>query len=317
MRVVVALGGNALLRRGEPLTAENQRTNAHLACKALAPLALEDELVISHGNGPQVGLLALQGSAYTEVEPYPLDLLGAQTEGMIGYLIQQELGNELPFDKRLASLLTLIEVDPDDPAFDDPTKPIGPVYTEQESQKLAEEKGWTFKPDGDSFRRVVPSPLPQRIFGIEPVEWLLDHGAVVICAGGGGIPVMYTDAPATPGRQLVGVEAVIDKDLASALLARDLKAHALVIVTDVDAVYADWGTPDQRAIRRATPEALSDTEFAAGSMGPKVRAACSFVEQTGGLAAIGSIADTPALLRGEAGTTVTLEAAGLETLNVH
>jgi carbamate kinase len=317
VRVVVALGGNALLRRGEPLTAENQRTNAHLACKALAPLALEDELVISHGNGPQVGLLALQGSAYTEVEPYPLDLLGAQTEGMIGYLIQQELGNELPFDKRLASLLTLIEVDPDDPAFDDPTKPIGPVYTEQESQKLAEEKGWTFKPDGDSFRRVVPSPLPQRIFGIEPVEWLLDHGAVVICAGGGGIPVMYTDAPATPGRQLVGVEAVIDKDLASALLARDLKAHALVIVTDVDAVYADWGTPDQRAIRRATPEALSDTEFAAGSMGPKVRAACSFVEQTGGLAAIGSIADTPALLRGEAGTTVTLEAAGLETLNVH
>jgi len=169
-----------------------------------------------------------------------------------------------------------------------------------------------FKPDGDAFRRVVPSPLPQRIFGIEPVEWLLGHGAVVICAGGGGIPVMYTDAPATAGRQLVGVEAVIDKDLASALLAKDLHADALLIVTDVDAVYADWGTPEQRAIRRATPEALAETEFAAGSMGPKVRAACAFVEQTGGLAAIGSISDTPALIRGEAGTTVTFDASGLE-----
>jgi carbamate kinase len=312
VRVVVALGGNALLRRGEPLTAENQRANARVACKALAPVALEHELVISHGNGPQVGLLALQGSAYTEVDPYPLDLLGAQTEGMIGYLIQQELGNELPFEKRLASLLTLIEVDPNDPAFEDPTKPIGPIYGQPESERLAAEKGWVFKPDGDSFRRVVPSPLPQRIFGIEPVEWLLDHGAVVICAGGGGIPVMYTDAPATAGHQLVGVEAVIDKDLASALLARDLKADALAIVTDVDAVYSGWGTPEQRAIRRATPEALGDTEFAAGSMGPKVRAACSFVEETGGLAAIGSIEDTPALLRGEAGTIVARDAAGIE-----
>jgi carbamate kinase len=312
MRVVVALGGNALLRRGQPLTAENQRANARVACKALAPVALEHELVISHGNGPQVGLLALQGSAYTEVDPYPLDLLGAQTEGMIGYLIQQELGNELPFEKRLASLLTLIEVEGDDPAFQDPTKPIGPIYTEADSKRLAEEKGWVFKPDGDSFRRVVPSPLPQRIFGIEPVEWLLDHGSVVICAGGGGIPVMYTDAPVPAGRQLVGVEAVIDKDLASALLAKDLGADALAIVTDVDAVYADWGTPEQRAIRRATPEALEGTEFAAGSMGPKVRAACSFVEQTGGLAAIGSINDTPALLRGEAGTIVARDAAGIE-----
>ena len=312
MRVVVALGGNALLRRGEPLTAENQRANARVACKALAPVALEHELVISHGNGPQVGLLALQGSAYTEVDPYPLDLLGAQTEGMIGYLIQQELGNELPQEKRLASLLTLIEVDPADPAFGDPTKPIGPIYSEEESKKLAEEKGWEFKPDGDSFRRVVPSPLPKRIFGIEPVGWLLEHEAVVICAGGGGIPVMYTDEPVPAGKQLVGVEAVIDKDLASALLAKDLKADALAIVTDVDAVYVDWGTPDQRAIRRANPEALMGTEFAAGSMGPKVRAACSFVEETGGLAAIGSIEDTPGLLRGEAGTTVTREADGLE-----
>jgi carbamate kinase len=316
MRVVVALGGNALLRRGEPLTAENQRANARVACKALAPLALEHELVVSHGNGPQVGLLALQGSAYTEVDPYPLDLLGAQTEGMIGYLIQQELGNELPFEKRLASLLTLVEVDASDPAFGDPTKPIGPVYSQEDAEKLGREKEWVFKPDGDSFRRVVPSPLPQRIFGLEPLEWLLDQGCVVICAGGGGIPVMYTREPAPAGRQLVGVEAVIDKDLASALLARDLRADALAIVTDVDAVYEGWGTPEQRAIRRATPEALAGSEFAAGSMGPKVRAACSFVEETGGLAVIGSIGDTPALMRGEAGTVVTRDAEGIELADV-
>jgi carbamate kinase len=316
MRVVVALGGNALLRRGEPLTAENQRANAHVACKALAPVALEHELVISHGNGPQVGLLALQNSAYTEVDPYPLDLLGAQTEGMIGYLIQQELGNELPSEKRLASLLTLIEVDRDDPAFGDPTKPIGPIYSQADSERLAREMGWVFKPDGDSYRRVVPSPLPQRIFGLEPLEWLLDQGCVVSCAGGGGIPVMYTDDPAPAGRRLVGVEAVIDKDLASALLARDLRADALAIVTDVEAVYDEWGKPEQRAIRRATPEALGDAEFAAGSMGPKVKAACSFVEETGGIAVIGSIADTPALLRGEAGTLVTRDADGLELADV-
>jgi carbamate kinase len=316
MRVVVALGGNALLRRGEPLTAENQRANARVACKALAPIALEHELVISHGNGPQVGLLALQGSAYTEVDPYPLDLLGAQTEGMIGYLIQQELGNELPFEKRLASLLTLVEVDANDPAFGDPTKPIGPIYSQEDAERLAEEKGWVFKPDGDSFRRVVPSPVPRQIFGLEPLEWLLERGCVVICAGGGGIPVMYTGELAPAGRQLVGVEAVIDKDLASALLARDLRADALAIVTDVDAVYEGWGTPEQRAIRRATPEALAGTEFAAGSMGPKVKAACSFVEDSGGLAVIGSIADTPALLRGEAGTVVTREAEGIELADV-
>jgi carbamate kinase len=304
LRVVVALGGNALLRRGEPLTAENQRANARLACEALAPLALAHELVVSHGNGPQVGLLALQGAAYTEVGPYPLDLLGAQTEGMIGYLIQQELGNALPFEKHLATLLTQIEVDPDDPAFDNPTKPIGPVYTAEEAKALEQEKGWSFKLDGESMRRVVPSPLPRRIFGVETISILLGQGAVVICAGGGGIPVMYTDEAVPAGRRLIGIEAVIDKDFASALLAADLRADALVIVTDVDGVYTDWGTPDQRLISRATPEELSAGEFAEGSMGPKVKAACRFVEQTGGQAVIGSITDTQALLQGEAGTTV-------------
>jgi carbamate kinase len=309
MRVVVALGGNALLRRGQPLTAENQRANARTACRALAPVALEHELVVSHGNGPQVGLLALQGSAYTEVEPYPLDVLGAQTEGMIGYILQQELGNELPLERRLASLLTLVEVDAGDPAFSNPTKPIGPIYSREQADALAAEKGWAFKPDGDSFRRVVPSPVPQRIYGLEPLETLLAEGCVVICAGGGGIPVMHVDEAVPAGRRLVGVEAVIDKDLASALLAIDLKADALVIVTDVDAVYADWGTPEQRAIRRATPAELGGSAFAEGSMGPKVRAACTFAERTGGIAAIGSITETQALLRGEAGTTVSLEPA--------
>jgi len=304
MRIVVALGGNALLRRGEPLTAENQRTNARAACEALAPVARTHDLVISHGNGPQVGLLALQGASYTKVPAYPLDMLGAQTDGMIGYLIQQELGNLLPFEKPLATLLTQIEVDPADPAFQDPTKPIGPVYTADEAARLAAEKGWTFKPDGDSMRRVVPSPLPKRIFGVGTIEVLLRQGCVVICAGGGGIPVMYTAEPVPAGRRLVGIEAVIDKDLASALLAADLKAEMLAIVTDVDGVYEGWGTPDQKLIKRATPDELARSEFAEGSMGPKVKAACKFAAETGGRAVIGSIAQTQALLAGEAGTTV-------------
>jgi carbamate kinase len=316
MRVVAALGGNALLRRGQELSAENQRENARAACRALAPVALEHELVISHGNGPQVGLLALQGSAYTAVDVYPLDVLDAQTQGMIGYMIQQELGNELPFERHLATLLTMIEVDADDPAFGNPTKPIGPLYDEAEAARLEAEKGWVFKPDGSSLRRVVPSPMPRRIFEIEAIRALLGQGCVVLCAGGGGIPTIYTDEPAPAGRRLIGVEAVIDKDLASALLAADLDADVLAIVTDVDAVYHGWGTPEQRAIRRASPESLAASEFAAGSMGPKVAAACQFVERTGKLAAIGSIADAGALVRGEAGTIVTREADGIELADV-
>jgi len=314
MRIVAALGGNALLRRGQALTAENQRANARIACRALAPLARAHQLVVSHGNGPQVGLLALQGAAYTPVETYPLDLLGAQTEGMIGYLIQQELGNELPADVRLATLLTQIEVDPNDAAFANPTKPIGPLYTQDEAQGLGAERGWKLKPDAGGFRRVVPSPLPQRIYGLETVEWLLSEGCVVICAGGGGIPVAYTRERVPAGRRLVGVEGVIDKDLASALLAHDIGADVLLIVTDVDGVYTGWGTPNQQVIHRATPQALAEIDFAQGSMGPKVRAACTFVEQTGGVAAIGSIANAAALLRGETGTTVALDAAGLELI---
>jgi carbamate kinase len=308
MRILVALGGNALLRRGEAMTAENQRKNVRIAAEALAPLGREHELVISHGNGPQVGLLALQGAAYQPVEAYPLDVLGAQTEGMIGYMIEQELGNLLPFEQPFATILSMVEVDPDDPAFQNPAKPIGPLYTEEEARRLQQEKGWAMAPDGDRFRRVVPSPLPRRIFEIRPIRWLLERGCIVICAGGGGIPTVYR-----PGRKLQGCEAVVDKDRASALLARELEADLFIMATDADAIYLDWGKPTQRAIRRVHPEELGRHGFAAGSMGPKVEAAIEFATRTGKTAAVGALADLERIARGEAGTLVTVEAAGLET----
>ncbi|MBK9180946.1 MAG: carbamate kinase [Acidimicrobiales bacterium] len=313
MRIVVALGGNALLRRGEAMTADNQRHNVRVACEALAPLARAHQLVVSHGNGPQVGLLALQGAAYGEVETYPLDVLDAQTEGMIGYLIEQELGNLLPSGAELATILTMVEVDPADPAFGDPGKPIGPVYTREQADRLVAERGWAVKPDGSGFRRVVPSPLPQRIFELRPVLWLLERGCVVICAGGGGIPTRREEGSSGPaGRRLTGVEAVIDKDRASALLARDLAADVFVMATDVDGVYEGWGGPGARRIRRAHPGSLDPSAFAAGSMGPKVEAAVDFASRTGGLAGIGSLADVAAIVRGEAGTVVTTAAIGIE-----
>jgi carbamate kinase len=300
MRLVVALGGNALLKRGEPMTVENQRANVRVAAEALAPVAMEHELVITHGNGPQVGLLALQGAAYHPDEAFPLDVLGAETEGLIGYLIEQELGNLLPFEKPLATLLTMIEVDPSDPAFGNPTKFVGPVYEKQDADALAVAKGWQFKQDGQVWRRVVPSPLPKQIFELRPLRWLLDEGAVVIAAGGGGIPTMYL--PGT--RTLVGVEAVIDKDLASALLAQLIDADEFVIATDADAVYVDWGTEQQRALDRVSPDVLAEMAFADGSMGPKVGAACDFVLTTKRSARIGDLAELPAVLAGESGTHV-------------
>jgi carbamate kinase len=301
MRIVVALGGNALLKRGEPMTAGHQRANIATAAGALAKVANEHELVVAHGNGPQVGLLALQAEAYPDVEAYPLDVLGAETEGMIGYLLEQELGNQLPFEKPLATILTMVEVDPADPAFADPTKFVGPVYSADQASALAAEKGWVVKPDGDYWRRVVPSPRPTRIFEIRPMRWLLEHGTVVICAGGGGIPTMYA-----PGkdRELVGVEAVVDKDLASSLLSRELAADLFVIATDVDGVYVDWGTATQRRIDRVTPDELEAIDFPAGSMGPKVSAAAEFVRATGRRSAIGSLEHIEGLVAGDAGTNV-------------
>jgi len=300
MRIVVALGGNALLRRGEAMTAENQRANVRIAAEALAPLAAEHELLISHGNGPQVGLLALQADAYKEVEAYPLDVLGAQSEGMIGYMIEQELGNVLPYEQPLATLLTMIEVDPDDPAFQNPSKPIGPLYSEKKAKALAQEKGWTVKPDGKKWRRVVPSPLPQHVFQLRPIKWLLDKGCVVICTGGGGIPTMYDEH-----HRLRGAEVVIDKDFASALLAREIGADLYIMATDADAVYLDWGTPAARPLGQVTYDDLKSHDFAAGSMLPKVLAACWFAQVTGRRAAIGSLVDVQRMVAGEAGTNIT------------
>jgi len=301
MLVLVALGGNALLRRGQPMTAEAQRANVRVAAEALAPVALRHRLVLSHGNGPQVGLLALQAAAYSEVEPYPLDVLAAQTEGMIGYLIEQELGNVLPPQVPFATVLTMVEVDPADPAFRNPTKFIGPLYEEGEARRLEAERGWTFRRDGQAWRRVVPSPRPARIFEHRPIRWLLERGTIVICAGGGGIPTMF--ARDGSGR-LEGAEVIVDKDLASALLARELEADLLVLATDVDGVYLGFGRPGARKLERTAPSELRRYQFPAGSMAPKVEAACDFVERTGRRAAIGALAEIEAIVEGRAGTIV-------------
>ena len=302
LTVVVALGGNALLKRSEPMTAEAQRANVRIAAKALAPIAKTCNLVLAHGNGPQVGLLALQAAAYTEVEPYPLDVLGAQTQGMIAYMIEQELGNLLPFEKPIATILTMTEVDPNDPAFDNPTKFVGPQYSREKADQLEADKGWTFKLDGALWRRVVASPEPKQIFELNPIKWLVEKEVLVICAGGGGIPTAYLPDGT---RTLVGSESVIDKDLASELLARELGADLFVMATDAPGVYAEWGTPQQRLLHDVTPEELERHEFAAGSMGPKVEAAIRFVRSTGNRAAIGSLEEIEQIVAGEAGTSVT------------
>ena len=308
MRLVVALGGNALLRPGQAMTSENQRENVRTACDQLARVALEHELVVSHGNGPQIGLLALQNAAYEEVPVYPLDVLDAETQGMIGYMVEQELGNRLPFEYPIATLLTMIEVDPDDAAFDNPTKPIGPTYTAQAAADLAREFGWAFSADGESYRRVVPSPIPLRIFELRQIEWLLDRGCVVICAGGGGIPVMYAEE-----RQLVGVEAVIDKDHASGLLASGVNADCFVVATDADGVYLDWGRAEERQISRANPETLLRylDHFQEGSIRPKVMAACDFAAITEKPALIGSLSEIEQMLKGSAGTFISTDVEGI------
>ncbi|KIU49641.1 MULTISPECIES: carbamate kinase [Pseudomonas] len=307
MRIVVALGGNALLRRGEPLTADNQRANIRIAAEQIAKIHPGNELVIAHGNGPQVGLLSLQAQSYKPDEAYPLDVLGAETEGMIGYIIEQELGNLLDFEVPFATLLTQVEVDANDPAFKDPTKFIGPVYGKEEAERLAKEKGWVVKADGDKFRRVVASPKPKRIFEIRPIKWLLEKSSIVICAGGGGIPTMYGE-----NGKLQGIEAVIDKDLCSSLLAEQLDADLLVIATDVNAAYVDFNKPTQKAIAQAHPDELERLGFAAGSMGPKVQAACDFARHTGKVAVIGSLADIEDIVKGTAGTRVSTSKPGID-----
>ena len=298
MRIVVALGGNALLRRGEAPEADALRGNVAVAADAVAGLADGNEIVVTHGNGPQIGLLALQAEAYDGVAPYPLDILGAESEGMIGYLIDRALRSRLK-DRHVATLLTQVEVDPGDPAFAHPTKPIGPIYDEPTARRIAAERGWTVAPDGDSFRRVVPSPTPVRILEIDTIRLLLDAGVLTVCAGGGGISVALS-----PEGAVRGVEAVIDKDRAAALLGREIAAEALLLLTDVDGVYADWGTNAARRIVAGAPDELRAIWFDPGSMGPKVEAACDFVDATGGFAAIGALDQAAALLACAAGTRV-------------
>ena len=308
MTIVVALGGNALLRRGQVLNAENQRENIRIAARQLATVQARHQLVIAHGNGPQVGLLALMDAAYQAVEPYPLDVLGAETVGMIGYIIEQELGNIIPFDDHIVTVLTQVVVDPRDPAFDHPTKPVGPIYGKREALRLKKEKGWSIAPDGPHFRRVVPSPRPQRIIEIDAIRLLVNEGIVVICAGGGGIPTAYDDQG-----KLYGVEAVIDKDLASELLARGLDAEMFVMLTDVSGVYLDYGTAKQRAIRAAHPDALESLKFDAGSMGPKVTGACQYARETGRRSVIGRLSQLTGIMDGKAGTLISTEVDGIHT----
>jgi carbamate kinase len=302
VRLVVALGGNALLRRGEAAEAETQRRNVLEAASALAALSREHELVVTHGNGPQVGLLALEADAYKAVAPYPLDMLGAESQGLIGYLLAQALQNELP-GRMVVAMLTQVVVNGGDRAFAHPTKPIGPVYTESEAAELAAEHGWSVAPDGRHVRRVVPSPEPCEIVELDVLETLLVAGAVVVCAGGGGIPVVRENG------RLQGVEAVIDKDLTACLLAERISADRLVMLTDVPSVQRGWGTADAVAIESATPAELRRLTFAPGSMGPKVEAACRFAERTGGDAVIGALADLASAASGAAGTRIATAAA--------
>ncbi|CDT90295.1 Putative carbamate kinase [Vibrio coralliirubri] len=296
--VVVALGGNALLRRGEPLEADVQRRNIETAVKTISEIAKVYNVILVHGNGPQVGLLALQGLEYKKVNPYPLDVLGSETQGMIGYMLMQEFKNYLP-NRNISCMLTQMTVDPNDPAFADPTKPIGPIYEEAEARELAEKFHWIVKPDGQHFRRVVPSPRPTGIVEHEAITQLIDAGHLVICTGGGGIPVKKENG------KLVGVEAVIDKDMSAAFLAKQLDADALLILTDADAVYLDWGKPTQHALRSTTPSELAQFEFDAGSMGPKIEASCEFIQQGGKVVGIGALEDGLQILQGLAGTNIT------------
>jgi carbamate kinase len=309
MRIVVALGGNALLKRGEPMTAAAQHTNVRIAAAALADLARDHQIIVAHGNGPQVGLMALQAASFAPENPWPLDILGAETEGMIGYLIEQELMNALPHGTDCATLLTRVEVDPLDPAFLQPTKPIGPVYSAEQARTVRAEHRWSMvaEASGNGLRRVVPSPLPVAILGIGPIRLLVEAGVCVICAGGGGIPVVRG-----PGGRMEGVEAVIDKDRTATLLARALEADILLMLTDVEAVFRNWGTPDQAVINSITPDALDAMRFAAGSMAPKVSAASDFVRAGGRLAGIGRLQDARAIVEGRAGTQVSLSRVGAD-----
>jgi len=298
MRAVVALGGNALLRRGESAGGEGQRENVRLAARAVASLAPLCDVTVTHGNGPQIGLLAMESYAFSPAHPGSLDVLGAESQGLIGYMLETALRNELP-GREIVTALGQVLVDAADPAFGHPTKFIGPVMTADEAVRLASERGWAFAPEAGGQRRVVPSPEPRAILEAAPLRRLVEAGVLVISAGGGGVPVIQTD-----DGSFGGVEAVVDKDLTAALLAEQLHADWLLMLTDVPAVSERWGDPASRRFRSASPARLRAFSFAPGSMGPKVEAACRFVERTGGTAAIGALGDARAVIEGRAGTVV-------------
>ena len=298
MRIVIALGGNALLKRGEPMHYEVQRANVRMACQQIAKVLPGNELIITHGNGPQVGLIALQQNAYTDVPMYPLDAIGAESVGMIGYMIARELTNVVPRSITVTNVLTQTEIDPNDLAFKHPTKPIGPIYTKEEAERLSQTNDWTMASDNDKCR-VVASPNPQSILGLSALKTLIENGHLVVCCGGGGVPVYFDQKG-----QLIGAEAVIDKDLASSLLAVSVNADLFVIATDVDGVYTDWGKPSQSLIRQIDAISLRKLTFARGSMAPKVEATCRFVEKTGKAAIIGALDQIEKIIDGKSGTLV-------------
>ncbi len=298
MRILVALGGNALLRRGERADADIQVHHVARAAPALAQVAGDHELVITHGNGPQVGLLALESANdRTLSRPYPLDALVAETQGLIGYWLQQSIRNA-GLARPIVSVVSQTVVDAGDPAFVAPTKFVGATYSEAEAHGLAETRGWQVRRDGEAWRRVVPSPIPSSVVETPVIEMLLGAGVTVICAGGGGAPVIES------GHGLSGVEAVVDKDHVAAMLALDLNADLLVLLTDVAAVVADFGTPRARPLGPVTIADLDGQSFAAGSMGPKVEAACRFARLSGKIACIGALDDLSAVIAGRSGTRI-------------
>jgi carbamate kinase len=299
MRIVAALGGNALLERGESPDTDIQEAHVASAVRALTPLLRHDQVIITHGNGPQVGLLAVESAGNRALShPYPFDVLGAQTQGMIGYWLAQALSGALQ-ERQVGCLICRTVVHADDPALAHPTKFVGPVYDETTATQLAASHRWDIRKDGTAWRRVVPSPEPTAIVELDLIKLLVNSGAVVICTGGGGVLVIRGADGA-----FHGIEAVLDKDLTAALLATALDADMLLLLTDVLAVIDGYGTPDARPIRRASPAQLRARSFPAGSMGPKVEAVCRFVEATGRPAAIGRLDDAGALLDGAAGTTI-------------